>query len=428
MAEETFFFYVEKPVRFRPPPTSSRLEKETFFAINIGSKNTYLAVLDPGSDTPKLINKFPTEVIITNQVDKQDIDPRDHFSGFFRLFGRKFDDPIVQKEKEKALYKIIKGPKGDAWVETSYGKQCSISELLEKFLLKMQRASTSYLAGTIVDKFSITFPCRILKSEMDEIQNIALESQRRGFKGGLYFLFLHEFCGAAFSYGIDKRKGLFAIVDLGARTLDFTIYISPVGNPKRYDFSGLDELGRKYLMKNGMYTTKGIPQIDMYLGGDDFDNAIIKYLVSEFKSMEGIDLVEDTRLRKVAEEAKIALSSSLETEINVPNITIDSAGGSKDLKIILTREKFESLVSHLADRITKFCEKGLKKAGITAKDVTDLVLVGGMANVPLVKRVLTEVFGKSPMGGVVHEEAVALGATKADTEGCVGCQFMFDTQ
>ncbi|KAL5705477.1 hypothetical protein ACHQM5_023775 [Ranunculus cassubicifolius] len=167
--------------------------------------------------------------------------------------------------------------------------------------------------------------------------------------------------------------------------------------------------------------------MDMYLGGDDFDDAILKFIVSEFKRMEGIDLVEDIRLRKAAEEAKIALSSSLETEINVPNITSDLDGRSMDLKIILTRETFESLVSHFAERITKFCEKGLKKAGLTAKDIADVVLVGGMANVPLVKRVLTEVFGKSPMGGVVHKEAVALGATKADTEGCVGCHFNFNT-
>ncbi|KAL5705475.1 hypothetical protein ACHQM5_023773 [Ranunculus cassubicifolius] len=170
-------------------------------------------------------------------------------------------------------------------------------------------------------------------------------------------------------------------------------------------------------MKNGLYATKGVPQIDMYLGGDDFDDVIIKYMVSEFKRMEGVDLVVDRRLRKVAEKAKIALSTSLQTEINLPNVT------TEDLKIILTREKFESLVSHFAERIKIFCEKGLKKAGITASNVEGVVLVGGMANVPMVRRVITEVFRKSPMKGVAHEEAVALGATKADTEGCVGCEF-----
>ncbi|KAL5722207.1 hypothetical protein ACHQM5_005753 [Ranunculus cassubicifolius] len=374
------------------------MAKETSFGINIGTKNSYLTVLVQGSHTPKLIKKFPSEVVVTNQVDKSDINPQDYFPGFLCLLGREFDDPIVQKEKGKVPYKIVKGPEGAAWVETSYGKQCSPYELLEKLVLKIKRVAVSCLGGTHVPTYVIALPCRLLSSQWMEWMKMLFS-----WTDGKEVLVVHEFSAAAASYGLHKRRGVFAIVDIGARTLDITLFISP-----------LDDAHSKF-------TLRGLPQRDLYLGGDDFDDVILKYLVSEFKSVDGSDLVEDERLRKAAEEAKIALSSSTETEINLPNIITDPSKGSRDLNIRLTREKFESLAGKLTKKIKELCEKCLNKADTNAKDLEDVILVGGMANVPMVRRVVAEVLGRVPMRGVNNEEASALGTAMAvEAQGCVG--------
>ncbi|KAL5722237.1 hypothetical protein ACHQM5_005781 [Ranunculus cassubicifolius] len=363
------------------------------FGINMGTKNSYLSVLEKGSHTPRLIKKFPSEVVVTDQVDKNDIDPRDCFSGFIRLLGREFDDPIVQREMNK-------GKNGDAWVETSYGKQCSPSELLQMLALKIKAAAETYLGKISVSNsvFVFTFPSRVLVALEFEM---IIMGVRCGFND---VKLVHEFSAAAAIYGLHKRRGLSAIVDFGARTLDITFWISP-----------LDDVF-------GAYTIKGLPQRGMYLGGDDFDDVILKYIVSEFKIKEGIDLVEDRRLREAAEKAKIALSTSIETKIKLPNVITDPSGDSRDLKIKLTREKFETLAGNLTEKIRQLCVKSLNKASISAKDLKDVLLVGGMANVPMVKRVIEEVFGKAPKRGVDKEAAVACGAVMvvAEASSCLG--------
>ncbi|KAL5722238.1 hypothetical protein ACHQM5_005782 [Ranunculus cassubicifolius] len=369
---------------------------KTYFGINLGTKNTYLAVLDKGSPTPKLLKKFPSEVVVTNQIDKNDINPKDYFSGFLRLIGRNFDDPIVQKEMNKVPYKIVKGPNGDAWVETSYGKQCSPVKLLEKFLIKIKGVAESYVGGTSISGcVVITFPCRVLGIQLETITD-ALGNV--GIKKGS---FVHEFAAAAASYGVINRNGLSVIVDLGSRTLDVTLFQVSFGVRRSFK-------------------VRGSPKRDMNLGGNDFDDVVLKYLVKEFKIKEGIDLAEDGRLRKAAEEAKIALSTSLQTEINLANIITDLSGGSKDLNVTLTREKFESLVTDLTEKIKNHCEKCLNKAGLRARDVDEVLLVGGMGSVAIVRRVVSEVFGKDPNRGLNSEEVVALGAAMSVEAGCLG--------
>ncbi|KAL5722239.1 hypothetical protein ACHQM5_005783 [Ranunculus cassubicifolius] len=375
--------------------------KQTYFGLNLGTKNTYLSVLDKGSNTPKLLKKFPSEVVVTNQVDKNDINPKDYLPGFLRLIGRNFDDPIVQKDKEKAPYKIIKGPNGYAWYETSYGRHLSPTQLLEMFILKIKGFAESYLGeGSSVSGIIYTFPSRLPSVQFEAISHAVSKVWCVDESS-----FVHEFAAAAAFYGLITRRGLYAIVDLGARTLDIVLFKVSFGVCRSFSL-------------------KRLPMRDMFLGGDDFDDAIVKYLVSEFKSLEGIDLVEDVlvllKIQKAAEEAKIALSTTLETEINMPNIITDSSGVAKDLKITLTRAKFQSLVTDLIEKIKKHCESVMNEASITSRNVDEVVLVGGMANVPMVRRVVAEVFAKAPHRGVNPEEAVVLGTACSVEASCLG--------
>ncbi|KAG2703979.1 hypothetical protein I3843_06G153300 [Carya illinoinensis] len=279
-------------------------------------------------------------------------------------------------------YKIVRGPNGDAWVEAS-GQQYSPSQVGAFVLVKMKETAESYL-GKSVTKAVITVPAYFNDAQRQATKDAGriagLDVQR----------IINEPTAAALSYGMNNKEGLIAVFDLGGGTFDVSILE----------------------ISNGVFEVKATNG-DTFLGGEDFDNALLEYLVSEFKRTEGIDLSKDKlalqRLREAAEKAKIELSSTTQTEINLPFITAD-ASGAKHLNITLTRSKFESLVNHLIERTRAPCKNCLKDASISSKEVDEVLLVGGMTRVPKVQEVVAEIFQKTPSKGVNPDEAVALGA------------------
>ncbi|KAF5201970.1 Chaperone protein dnak [Thalictrum thalictroides] len=372
-------------------------------AINLGTTNTYLSVLEEGNNhnnNPKIIQKIPSAVQL-----KSGSSPINTIYGFKRLVGRSFDDPIIQKEiKRNELlpiplpYKIVRCPNANQpWIETSYGHICSPSIMLERYLKKMKEMAETYLGGnSVVSSAILTFPPNVSALELKATR---IAAHNAGLSHGCFII---EPTAAATLYGLHEKKegSLVAIVDLGGRTLDVSV------------------LERVSTMP--CFKLKGPAISDMFLGGEDFDNVLMEYLVSKL----GNDVIINKdvtwsaiqRLRQVAEQAKKQLSSAYETEITLPSILpSDASGGDgRDLKITVTRPKFESLVCNLIDRIRIHCHNCLKEAGITAKDIDDVLLVGGMARVPIVEKVVTEMFGKSPSRrGINPDEAVALGAVAA---------------
>ncbi|KAG8072603.1 hypothetical protein GUJ93_ZPchr0006g45083 [Zizania palustris] len=299
------------------------------------------------------------------------------------MIGRRFDDPQTQKEMKMVPYKIVKAPNGDAWVETTDGKQYSPSQIGAFVLTKMKETAESYL-GKSVSKAVITVPAYFNDAQRQATKDAGrisgLDVQR----------IINEPTAAALSYGTNNKEGLIAVFDLGGGTFDVSILE----------------------ISNGVFEVKATNG-DTFLGGEDFDNTLLEFLVSEFKRTEAIDLSKDRlalqRLREAAEKAKIELSSTAQTEINLPFITAD-ASGAKHLNITLTRSKFESLVNSLIERTREPCKNCLKDAGITTKEVDEVLLVGGMTRVPKVQEVVSEIFGKSPSKGVNPDEAVAMGA------------------
>ncbi|KAF5448395.1 hypothetical protein F2P56_028936 [Juglans regia] len=279
-------------------------------------------------------------------------------------------------------YKIVRGPNGDAWVEAN-GQQYSPSQIGAFILIKMKETAEAYL-GKSVTKAVITVPAYFNDAQRQATKDAGriagLDVQR----------IINEPTAAALSYGMNNKEGLIAVFDLGGGTFDVSILE----------------------ISNGVFEVKATNG-DTFLGGEDFDNALLEYLVSEFKRTEGIDLSKDKlalqRLREAAEKAKIELSSTTQTEINLPFITAD-ASGAKHLNITLTRSKFESLVNPLIERTRGPCKNCLKDAGITSKEVDEVLLVGGMTRVPKVQEVVAEIFQKTPSKGVNPDEAVALGA------------------
>ncbi|KAJ8485021.1 hypothetical protein OPV22_017506 [Ensete ventricosum] len=263
---------------------------------------------------------------------------------------------LTQKELKMVPYKIVKAPNGDAWVEMN-GQQYSPSQIGAFVLTKMKETAEAYLG-------------RIAGLEVLRIIN--------------------EPTAAALSYGMNNKEGLIAVFDLGGGTFDVSVLE----------------------ISNGVFEVKATNG-DTFLGGEDFDNALLDYLVSEFKRTDNIDLSKDRlalqRLREAAEKAKVELSSTMQTEINLPFITAD-ASGAKHFNITLTRSKFESLVNHLIERTRIPCSNCLKDAGIAAKEVDEVLLVGGMSRVPKVQEIVSHIFGKTPSKGVNPDEAVAMGA------------------
>ncbi|KAH9750978.1 Heat shock 70 kDa protein 10 [Citrus sinensis] len=279
-------------------------------------------------------------------------------------------------------FKIVNAPNGDAWVEAN-GQQYSPSQIGAFVLTKMKETAESYL-GKSVSEAVITVPAYFNDAQRQATKDAGriagLDVQR----------IINEPTAAALSYGMNNKEGLIAVFDLGGGTFDVSVLE----------------------ISNGVFEVKATNG-DTFLGGEDFDNALLEFLVSEFKRTERIDLSQDKlalqRLRESAEKAKIELSSTSQTEINLPFITAD-ASGAKHLNITLTRSKFETLVNHLIERTKAPCKNCLKDANITIKDVDEVLLVGGMTRVPKVQEIVTEIFGKSPSKGVNPDEAVALGA------------------
>ncbi|KAI9090901.1 hypothetical protein K1719_028386 [Acacia pycnantha] len=376
-------------------PFSSRPAGNDVIGIDLGTTNSCVAVME--GKNPKVIEnsegaRTTPSVVSFNQkgellvgipAKRQAVtNPTNTLFGTKRLIGRRFEDPQTQKEMKMVPYKIVKAPNGDAWVEAN-GQQYSPSQIGAFVLNKMKETVESYL-GKSITKAVITVPAYFNDAQRQATKDAGriagLDVQR----------IINEPTAAALSYGMNNKEGLIAVFDLGGGTFDVSILE----------------------ISNGVFEVKATNG-DTFLGGEDFDNALLDYLVSEFKRTESIDLSKDRlalqRLREAAEKAKIELSSTSQTEINLPFITAD-ASGAKHMNITLTRSKFESLVNHLIERTRPPCKNCLKDANISIKDVDEVLLVGGMTRVPKVQEVVSEIFGKSPSKGVNPDEAVAMGA------------------
>ncbi|XP_076923311.1 heat shock 70 kDa protein, mitochondrial-like [Bidens hawaiensis] len=376
-------------------PFSSRPVGNEVIGIDLGTTNSCVAVMEgktakvienaEGARTTPSVVAFNQkgELIVGTPAKRQAVtNPTNTVFGTKRLIGRRFDDPQTQKEMGMVPYKIVKAPNGDAWVEAN-GQKYSPSQIGAFVLTKMKETAEAYLGKTI-NKAVITVPAYFNDAQRQATKDAGriagLDVQR----------IINEPTAAALSYGLNNKEGLIAVFDLGGGTFDVSILE----------------------ISNGVFEVKATNG-DTFLGGEDFDNALLDFLVGEFKRTEGIDLTKDRlalqRLREAAEKAKIELSSTSQTDINLPFITADTSG-AKHLNITLTRSKFEALVSHLIERTKIPCKNCVKDAGVTTKEVDEVLLVGGMTRVPKVQEVVTEIFGKTPSKGVNPDEAVAMGA------------------
>ena len=366
--------------------------------IDLGTTNSCVAVMEGGQ--PKVIvnaegmNTTPSVVAFTEDGERlvglpakrQAVtNPTNTLFAIKRLIGRRFDDPLVEKDKKLVPYNIVKGPNGDAWVATKDGKQYSPQEISAFILQKMKETAESYL-GHAVTQAVITVP-----AYFNDAQRQATKDA--GKIAGLEVLrIINEPTAAALAYGLDKKKEskTIAVYDLGGGTFDISIL----------------EIGE------GVFEVKSTNG-DTFLGGEDFDMKLVNYLADEFKKENGIDLRGDKlalqRLKEAAEKAKIELSNSSQTDINLPYITAD-ASGPKHLNIKLTRAKLEALVEDLIERSIAPCRTAIKDAGISVSDIDDVILVGGQTRMPKVQEKVKEFFGKEPRRDVNPDEAVAVGA------------------
>jgi molecular chaperone DnaK len=368
--------------------------------IDLGTTNSCVAVMEGGK--PKVIENSegarttPSVVAFTKDGERligqpakrQAVtNPDNTIFAVKRLIGRRFDDPITKKDTELVPYKIVKGTNGDAWVNAG-GKDYSPSQISAFILQKMKETAEAYL-GENVTQAVITVP-----AYFNDAQRQATKDA--GQIAGLEVLrIINEPTAAALAYGLEKQEGkTIAVYDLGGGTFDISIL----------------EIG------DGVFEVKSTNG-DTFLGGEDFDAKIVNYLADRFKEKEGIDLRTDRlalqRLKEAAEKAKIELSSASTTEINQPFITARMEGGTTTplhLVETITRADLEKLCADLIDRTIEPCRKALKDAGIDAKDVADVVLVGGMTRMPRVREVVKEFFGKDPHTGVNPDEVVAMGA------------------
>ncbi|KRD72890.1 MULTISPECIES: molecular chaperone DnaK [Sinorhizobium/Ensifer group] len=364
--------------------------------IDLGTTNSCVAVMD-GKDakvienaegartTPSMVAfSDDGERLVGQPAKRQAVtNPENTLFAIKRLIGRTFQDPTTQKDKDMVPYKIIKADNGDAWVE-AHGKDYSPSQISAMILQKMKETAESYL-GEKVEKAVITVP-----AYFNDAQRQATKDA--GKIAGLEVLrIINEPTAAALAYGLDKKDGkTIAVYDLGGGTFDISVL----------------EIG------DGVFEVKSTNG-DTFLGGEDFDMRLVEYLAGEFKKEQGIDLKNDKlalqRLKEAAEKAKIELSSSQQTEINLPFITAD-ASGPKHLTMKLSRAKFESLVDDLIQRTVAPCKAALKDAGVSAAEIDEVVLVGGMSRMPKVQETVKQLFGKEPHKGVNPDEVVAMGA------------------
>src|SRR3979490_202484 len=364
--------------------------------IDLGTTNSCVAVME--GKTPKVIENAegmrttPSIVAFTDDGERlvgqpakrQAVTtPERTIFAVKRLIGRRYDDPMVDKDKKLVPYKIVRASNGDAWVEIE-GKSYSPSQISAFILQKIKETAESHL-GQKVDQAVITVP-----AYFNDAQRQATKDA--GKIAGLEVLrIINEPTAAALAYGLDKTKtGTIAVYDLGAGP---------------FDVSSL-EIG------DGVFEVKSTNG-DTFLGGEDFDMRLVNYLADEFQKEQGINLRNDKlalqRLKEASEKAKIELSSTTQTEINLPFITADQAG-PKHLTMKLTRAKFEALVDDLVQKTIEPCRKALKDAGLTAGEIGEVVLVGGMTRMPKVQEVVKQLFGKEPHKGVNPDEVVAIGA------------------
>src|SRR6266704_1741549 len=364
--------------------------------IDLGTTNSCVAIME--GKTPRVIENAegmrttPSIVAFTDDGERligqpakrQAVtNPEKTIFAVKRLVGRRYDDPMVEKDKKLVPYKIVRAANGDAWVEAD-GKQYSPSQISAFVLQKMKADAESYL-GQKVDQAVITVP-----AYFNDAQRQATKDA--GKIAGLEVLrIINEPTAAALAYGLDKQKtGTIAVYDLGGGTFDVSVL----------------EIG------DGVFEVKSTNG-DTFLGGEDFDMRLVSYLADEFQKEQGINLRNDKlalqRLKEAAEKAKIELSSTTQTEINLPFITADQTG-PKHLTMKLTRSKFEALVDDLVQKTIEPCRKALKDAGLTAAEIGEVVLVGGMTRMPKVQEVVKQLFGKEPHKGVNPDEVVAIGA------------------
>ena len=367
--------------------------------IDLGTTNSCVAVME--GSKPKVLenaegaNTTPSIVAFTDDGERlvglpakrQGVtNPMNTFFAIKRLIGRRYDDPMVEKDKKLVPYKIIKGPNGDAWVE-AHGKQYSPAQISAYVLQKMKETAEAKL-GESVTQAVITVP-----AYFNDAQRQATKDA--GKIAGLEVLrIINEPTAAALAYGLDKKKDskTIAVYDLGGGTFDISVL----------------EIG------DGVFEVKSTNG-DTFLGGEDFDMRLVEYLAGEFKKENGIDLRNDKlalqRLKEASEKAKIELSSSQQTEINLPFISMNPQTQSPlHLTLKLTRAKLESLVDDLIERTKGPCQQALKDAGLKAAEIGEVVLVGGMTRMPKVQQIVKELFGKEPHKGVNPDEVVAVGA------------------
>ncbi len=369
--------------------------------IDLGTTNSCVAVMEGGEPrvienaegdrtTPSVVAFTDDgEVIVGAPAKRQAVtNPANTLYAIKRLIGRKFTDDEVQKDIELVPYKIVKADNGDAWVEVN-GKKMAPQEIAARVLQKMKKTAEDYLGETVTEAV-ITVPAYFNDSQRQATKDAGkiagLEVKR----------IINEPTAAALAFGMDKKEGdrKIAVYDLGGGTFDISII-------ELADIDGEHQV--EVLSTNG----------DTFLGGEDFDQRLIDYLVEEFKKDQGIDLRNDPlalqRLKEGAEKAKIELSSTQQTDVNLPYITAD-ASGPKHMNIKLTRAKLESLVEDLIERSIEPCKLALKDAGLSASDVDDVILVGGQTRMPKVQEKVKEFFGREPRKDVNPDEAVALGA------------------
>jgi len=368
--------------------------------IDLGTTNSCVSVLEAGKPkvienseggrtTPSIVAYTPDNEILVGQTAKRQAvtNPENTLFAVKRLIGRRYDDPTVKKDKDMVPYKIIKAKNGDAWIEAG-GKKLSPQEVSAKILQKMKKTAEDYL-GEPVKEAVITVPAYFNDSQRQATKDAGkiagLEVKR----------IINEPTAAALAYGLDKKGDHKVVVyDLGGGTFDVSIIeIDEIDGEQQFEV----------LATNG----------DTFLGGEDFDTKLIEYITSEFKKEQGIDLSGDQmalqRLKEAAEKAKIELSSTEQTDINLPFITAD-ASGPKHLNMKISRARFESLVEDLVARTIDPCKQALKDAGLKASEIDNVILVGGQTRMPLVQQKVKEFFGKEPRKDVNPDEAVAIGA------------------
>ncbi len=364
--------------------------------IDLGTTNSCIALME-GSDAKVIENSEGTrttpsmvafsddgERLVGQSAKRQAVtNPENTLFAIKRLIGRRFDDPMTEKDKGLVPYHIVSGDNGDAWVEAESEKY-SPSQVSAFILQKMKETAESHL-GEDITQAVITVPAYFNDSQRQATKDA-------GKIAGLDVLrIINEPTAAALAYGLDKNEnGTIVVYDLGGGTFDVSVL----------------EIG------DGVFEVKSTNG-DTFLGGEDFDQCVIDYLADEFKKEQGVDLREDRlalqRLKEGAEKAKVELSSTMQTEVNLPFITADQSG-PKHLNIKLTRAKLEALVEKLVERTIGPCKAALKDAGISAGEIDEVILVGGMTRMPKVQEIVQEFFGREPHKGVNPDEVVALGA------------------